>query len=273
MKHAPFGSQVPFAEPAWYRGVPTPYYNANHAKFRDRCRAFLEKEVIPFRDEWDEAQTFPLQELRGKASAAGILAPWAPAELGGTPPEGGWDYFMFLIWVDECTRVGAGGIVLLLFQIAYMSVPHTMLFGSAYLKEKYARPVIEGNAGMCITLTEPQGGSDLANVLTSAVKSADGRFYIVNGQKKFITGGTVCDFFSTLVRTGGKGLSGTSLLMIEKGYKGVTVRKLKAQVPYYIAITHHTCTPAPTYRHVHERKRSITAAHATLHTTGTASHS
>jgi len=124
--------------------VPTPYYNANHAKFRDRCRAFLEKEVIPFRDEWDEAQTFPLQELRGKASAAGILAPWAPAELGGTPPEGGWDYFMFLIWVDECTRVGAGGIVLLLFQIAYMSVPHTLLFGSTYLKEKYARPVIEG---------------------------------------------------------------------------------------------------------------------------------
>ena len=96
---------------------------------------------------------------------------------------------------------------------------------------------------MCITLTEPQGGSDLANVVTSAVKSADGRFFIVNGQKKFITGGTVCDFFSTLVRTGGKGISGTSLLMIEKQYKGVTVRKLKAQV------NHSTGPPIRTHAH------------------------
>jgi len=81
---------------------------------------------------------------------------------------------------------------------------------------------------MCITLTEPHGGSDLANVLTTAEKTPDGRHYIVNGQKKFITGGLNSDFFSTLVRTGGKSHGGISLLVIPKG-PGVKVIKMKAQ--------------------------------------------
>jgi len=97
------------------------------------------------------------------------------------------------------------------------------------LKEKYAKPVIMGEKGMCITLTEPHGGSDLANVLTTAVKSSDGTSWVINGSKKFITGGTVCDYFSTLLRTGGTGTKGTSLMMIPKDLPGVTVRKLEAQ--------------------------------------------
>merc|ERR1719329_1976986 len=136
---------------------------------------------------------------------------------------------MFLIWIDETTRCGVGGVVLLLWQIGYMSVPHTLHFGSKHLKEKFAAPVIRGEKGMCITLTEPTGGSDLANVRTTATKSSDGKSYIVTGQKKFITGGTVCDYFSTLVRTGGDGHGGQSLLIIPKASAGITVRKLKAQ--------------------------------------------
>jgi len=229
MKFPVFGSDIPYAEPAWYRGVPTPYYNENHVKFRVKLREFIDREIMPYRDEWDEAGTFPLDELRQKAAAARVLSPWAPVELGGTPPEGGMDDFMFLIWVDECSRIGAGGIVLLLWQIAYMSVPHTLMFGSQYLKDTFAGPVIRGEKGMCITLTEPHGGSDLANVQTTAVKSPDGKSYIVTGQKKFITGGTVCDYFSTLVRTGGEGVGGTSLMVISKASPGISVRKLPAQ--------------------------------------------
>jgi len=228
-KFAPFGSSVPYAEPAWYRGVPTPYYSENHAKFRAKVRDFVDKEITPFRDEWDEAGNFPLQELRRKAVEAEVLAPWAPKELGGTPPEGGFDEFMFLIWVDETTRAAVGGVVLLLWQIAYMSVPHTLIFGSKYLKENFAMPVIRGERGMCITLTEPAGGSDLANITTTASKTPDGKSYVVTGQKKFITGGTVCDYFSTLVRTGGDGVGGTSILVIPKDLPGVSVRKLPAQ--------------------------------------------
>ena len=87
---------------------------------------------------------------------------------------------------------------------------------------------VAGKSGMCITLTEPHGGSDLANVLTTAEKTPDGRHYMVSGQKKFITGGLNSDYFSTLVRTGGKGVNGTSLLVIPKG-PGVKVIKMKAQ--------------------------------------------
>ena len=176
MKFEKFGdTEIPFADPAWYRGVPTPYYEEKHMRFAMKLRAFMDKEIIPFCDEWDEAGDAPYPELRRKAAAAGVLAPWAPKELGGTPPEGGWDDFMLLIWIDETTRVGCGGVVLVLFQIAYMSVPHTLHFGSNHLKETFARPVIEGRNGMCITLTEPAGGSDLANITTTAVRSADGR--------------------------------------------------------------------------------------------------
>jgi len=190
LRHKEFGlTSVPFAEPAWYRGVPTPYYNENHAAFRNKCREFIDTEIIPFCDDWDEAGGFPVEELRIKAAKAGVLAPWAPTELGGTPPTGGWDDFMLLIWIDETTRCGCGGVTLVLFQIAYMSVPHTLHYGSNMLKDKFAAPVIKGTAGMCITLTEPEGGSDLANLKTTAVKTKDGRFYEVTGQKKFITGG------------------------------------------------------------------------------------
>lgn len=227
MQHAPFGSDVPYAEPAWYRGVPTPYYNESHAKFRGKCRAFVDEHLVPFVDEWDEAGLCPIEELRLKAFAAGVLCPWGPAELGGTPPEGGWDDFMFIIWADELARCGAGGVAILFF-ITYMSLPHILHFGSDHQKETIAKPVLAGKAGMAITLTEPQGGSDLANVRTTAVKTPDGKHYIINGQKKFITGGQCVSYFSTIVRTGEAGLKGLSMIIIPHDAPGVTITKLKA---------------------------------------------
>lgn len=227
MKHKPYGSEVPFAEPAWYRGVPTPFYEEKHAVFRDKVRKFVESELVPNADEWDEAGSCPIKELRLAAHKAGVLSPWAPADLGGTPPEGGWDEFMFVIWADEMGRCGAGGVAILFF-ITYMALPHILHFGSDYLKETIAKPVIDGKAGIAITLTEPQGGSDLANVRTTAVKTADGKHFVVNGSKKFITGGECVDWFSTLVRTGGAGIKGLSIVVIPANAPGVKVKKLKA---------------------------------------------
>jgi alkylation response protein AidB-like acyl-CoA dehydrogenase len=96
---------------------------------------------------------------------------------------------MELIWQDELARSGCSGANIILFGITVMSLPHTLKYGSDWLKEKVGRPVIKGECGISITLTEPQGGSDLARLETSAVKTADGKHYIVNGLKKFITGG------------------------------------------------------------------------------------
>lgn len=227
MKHVPFGSDIPYAEPAWYRGVPTPYYEEKHAVFRNKVRAYVDEYLRPFVDEWDEAGSCPIQELRASAHRAGVLSPWAPAELGGTPPEGGWDDFMFVIWADEFARCGAGGVAILFF-ITYMSLPHILYFGSEDQKQRIAKPIVEGKAGIAITLTEPQGGSDLANIRTTAVPTPDGKHYIINGTKKFITGGQCVDYFSTLVRTGSKGVKGLSMIVIPAGAKGVKVTKLKA---------------------------------------------
>jgi len=224
---AAFGSDVPYAEPAWYRGVPTPYYQDKHVAFRAKVRAWVDENLKPYVDEWDEAGQCPIEELRASAHKAGVLSPWAPSELGGTPPEGGWDEFMFLIWADEIARCGAGGVAILFF-ITYMSLPHILHFGSDFLKETIARPVIAGEAGMAITLTEPQGGSDLANIKTSAVKTEDGKHYVVNGVKKFITGGQCVGYFSTIVRTGPPGIQGLSMIVIPSDAPGVSVTKLKA---------------------------------------------
>ncbi len=194
----------------------------------------------PYADEWDEGGRVPIEELRLKAAAAGMWCPWAPKELGGTPPEGEkkgefvWDEFMMLIWIDELSRCGSAGVAILFF-ITYMSLPHVLQFGNAQQVEEIAKPIIAGKAGMAITLTEPAGGSDLAGIRTTAMKvgvvssclasltslpssvcrvclcrlmlsfsqvNLGGReYYRVNGQKKFITGGLCVDYFSTLVRT------------------------------------------------------------------------
>jgi acyl-CoA dehydrogenase len=227
MRHEQFGSQVPYAEPAWYRGVPTAFYEKRHADFRNKVRAYVEKHLAPYADAWDEAGECPIHELRLSAHAAGVLSPWAPAELGGTPPEGGWDEFMFVIWADEFGRCGAGGVAILFF-ITYMALPHILHFGSDHQKETIAKPIIDGKAGIAITLTEPQGGSDLANIKTTATKTADGKHYVVAGSKKFITGGQCVDWFSTLVRTGGPGVKGLSMIVIPANAPGVKITKLKA---------------------------------------------
>ena len=115
MKHKPYGDPTPYAEPAWYRGVPTPFYEEKHAKFRHKMRTWVEANLVPFNEEWDEAGQCPIEKIRRDMHAAGLLSPWAPAHLGGTPPEGGWDEFMFIIWVDELGRCGAGGVSILIF--------------------------------------------------------------------------------------------------------------------------------------------------------------
>jgi len=188
-------------------------------------RDWVDENLIPFVDEWDEAGTCPIEKLRVSAHAAGVLSPWAPEELGGTPPEGGWDEFMFIIWADELSRCGAGGVAILFF-ITYMALPHILTFGSDEQKERIAKGVIAGQAGIAITLTEPGGGSDLANIQTSAVKTADSTHYKINGTKKFITGGLCVDYFSTIVRTGQPGYKGLSIIVVPKDSPGVKVTKI-----------------------------------------------
>ena len=108
-----------------------------------------------------------------------------------------------------------------------IALPPILAVGSDYLKQKVARACITGEKVICLAVTEPYAGSDVAGIRTTAVR--DGDHYVVNGIKKFITAGMYADYFTTAVRTGGEGMGGVSLLLIEKGMKGVTCSRLKTQ--------------------------------------------
>jgi len=236
-----FGSDVPFAEPPELRGQHSPHYNEHHRAWRRRCREWTERELIPFVDEWDEAGDFPGPELRRKAYDAGLFAAMWPREFGGTPPEGSegdwhgsWEmikvdpFFDFILW-DELARCGAGGVIISLFGGNGISLPPILAYGTDELKAKTGRCVITGEKTSCLCVTEPSGGSDVAAVRSTAVREGD--VWVVNGAKKWITGGMKADFFTVLCRTDPKasGHTGLSMLLLEKGMPGIKLRRLKTQ--------------------------------------------
>jgi alkylation response protein AidB-like acyl-CoA dehydrogenase len=223
-----FGVRVPFAEPQWYSdSFASPYYTESHKQFRAKLRAFVDTELIPYVHEWDEAGTYP-HELHAKAYAAGVYGAVWPKEYGGTPPDN-FDYFHDLIFIDELSRCAAGGVLWAVFFSFGIALPPILNTGSQYLKDKVARDVITGKKIMSLAVTEPYAGSDVASLRTTAVKSACGKYYIVSGEKKFITSGVKADYFTCAARTGGPGIGGISLFLLEKGMEGLSVRRQKTQ--------------------------------------------
>lgn len=230
-----FGDMVPFGDPNWYQEWRSPYFNESHIRLRKAMREFTEKEIMPFTHEWDENKTLP-KELYRKAYEAGWLAgvaalPWPTKYVGdkiagGVKPEE-FDAFHELIIIDEISRCGSGGVVWGLFAGLSIGLPPILHFGSDYLKDKVAGPCLRGEKVICLCITEPDAGSDVANLKCEAKKTPDGKHYIVNGEKKWITNGVFSDFFTVAVRTGGSGMGGISLLLIEKDMPGVTTKPMK----------------------------------------------
>jgi acyl-CoA dehydrogenase len=195
------------------------FYDEAHQAFRGAMRRFVEREIAPHVDAWDEAETFP-RELYKKAAAIGLLGLGFPEDHGGIVS----DVFHSIIAVQELARAGAGGLSASLLSHT-IGCPPIARLGSAALKERVLRPVLAGDKISALAITEPDGGSDVANIRTTARRTNDG--YIVNGAKMFITSGMRADFYTVAVRTGGKGQSGISLLLIEKGAPGFTQTPLK----------------------------------------------
>lgn len=216
-----FGNQIPFCEPRVCQGYYSPYYTEKHHAFRRRVREFLEKEILPNREKWIK-EGYPLS-LHRKAYEAGLQGVIYPKELGGTQPDD-YDAFYGLILSDELARDCGGGI---LGQMAInsMALPPIIRAGTAEMRERVVRPVIQGHKNICLAISEPYAGSDVAGIRTTAVKSADGKHFVVNGTKKWITGGLCADFFTTAVRTDG----GISLLLLERGMPGISIRKMETQ--------------------------------------------
>lgn len=148
-----------------------------------------------------------------------------PRVLGDIPAEK-FDYFHEMIAHEEVGRLACPGYVDGLGSGMCIGLPPVLQFGPDWMQEKVGREVLNGEKRICLAITEPFAGSDVANVKTTAVKSADGSYYLVNGTKKWITNGHDSDYFVTLVRTGGDGMGGLSLLLIERS-EGLETKKIK----------------------------------------------
>ncbi len=196
------------------------YFGESHELLRASVRKFVEREIKPHIDHWEEEGTFPL-DLYKKAGDAGFIGLGYPEEYGGTPG----DIFHQVAYTEEIMRCGSVGLPSSLGSSA-IAVPPILALGTEEQKRKYVPPVLAGDRIAVLGVTEPSGGSDVANLLTRAVRKGDA--YIVNGSKTFITSGTRADYVTTAVRTGGPGHGGISLLIIERGTPGFTVsRKLE----------------------------------------------
>ena len=133
------------------------------------------------------------------------------------PPEK-WDAFHELIVTDELSRAGSGGLVWNLIGGLGIGGPPLAKFGSKALKERILPGLLAGETRICLAITEPDAGSDVANLTCEAKLTEDGKHYIVNGEKKWITNGIWADYFTAAVRTGGEGAGGVSLLLIERAW-------------------------------------------------------
>lgn len=203
--------------------APSPFYQETHHAWRHALRRFLEREVVPHVNTWDEAGTFPLSLFKA-ASDVGLLRMGYPEIYGGISE--GIDRFHSIVTAEELARLGAGGIVASLM-VHGIGLPPVLALGSEDMKRAIAPAVLAGDKRISLAITEPSGGSDVAQLQTRARRV--GEAFIVNGSKMFITGGMRADYFTTAVRTGGPGMGGISLLLIEADRPGVSRTPLKKQ--------------------------------------------
>ena len=185
----------------------SPYYTESHEAFRGSLRRFVDREIAPFVDAWDEAGSFP-RELYRKAAEVGLLGLGFPEEFGGVPG----DAFLSIIAAQELARAGSGGVSASLMSHTIGAPPIARL-GSDELKQRVLPPVLAGEKISALAITEPDGGSDVASIRTRAERAGD--HFVVNGAKMFITSGVRADFYTVAVRTGGPGRRGISLLLID----------------------------------------------------------
>jgi acyl-CoA dehydrogenase len=191
------------------------YFGKSHEMVRQTVREFVKKEILPFIDEWEEAGEFP-RVLYKKAAAIGILGMGYPEAYGGIPG----DIFFKIGVAEELMRSGSGGLAAGLGSLN-IALPPILTAGTEMQKSRFVKPVLTGEKIAALAITEPGGGSDVANLQTTAVREGD--TYVVNGSKTFITSGCRADQITCAVRTGGEGAHGISLLVIESATPGYSI--------------------------------------------------
>ena len=200
--------------------LPSPHFTQSHDAWRKSVRDFVEREISPHVNAWDEEGKFP-RELHRRAAEIGLLGLGYPEEFGGV--KDGVDIFHSIVSSEELARAGSGGLIAGLMTHG-IGLPPILALGSDELKARVAPEILAGKKLIALCITEPSGGSDVANIRTKAAR--DGDHYVVNGEKTFITTGCRADYLTVAVRTGGPDAGGLSFLLIEADSEGVSRTKL-----------------------------------------------
>jgi len=188
-------------------------FNLDHEAFRDSFRRFVDREIGPYHDGWEE-QGYVDRAVWDKAGENGFLCPTLPQEYGGS----GVDKLYSVVLIEELARGGYSGIGFGLH--SEIVAPYILHYGTEAQKRKYLPKLGSGELIGAIAMSEPAAGSDLQAVKSTALKQADGS-YLLNGSKTFVTNGWHSDLVIVVAKTDPQsGAKGTSLLLVERGMKG-----------------------------------------------------
>jgi acyl-CoA dehydrogenase len=200
--------------------TPTPPFTDEHEDLRTSIRGFIERELTPHAQEWERQEWFP-DEVFGKLAAQGLLGLKYPVELGG---QGG-DHLHEAVLIEEMARIGSGGTAAGIGAHVNIATPPIWKFGTQEQKQRWLRPAIAGEMIGALGITEPDAGSDVAALKTSASRVDGG--WLINGEKTYITNGVRAHFVVTAAKTTPEGgHEGISFFVIERG-EGVTSAKLQ----------------------------------------------
>ena len=198
----------------------SPFFSEEHEMLRAQVRRFVQEEIVPYGDQWELDGETPRSLIR-KLGSLGLLGIRFPVELGGS----GMDVLSWIVLAEELGRSTYGGVTTTVMVSTAMAAPHLVNAGTKEQLEKYSAGIISGDLLCAIGVTEPDAGSDVGALRTSAYR--DGDEWVLNGSKMYITNGSNADLVFVAARTdpAAKGAGGVSMLIVEKGMPGFSVAR------------------------------------------------
>ena len=195
------------------------YFTEEHEIFREQVRNFVNKEVLPHIDQWEEEELFP-KSLYRRMGDLGFLGIRYPEKYGGSNG----DIWMTVAFCEELCRCHALGLPMSVLVHTDMSSTHIARYGTEEQRQQYLVPMIKGEQVCAIAVSEPAAGSDVAGIQTTAVR--DGDSYVINGSKIFITNSVHADVFCVAAKTQkDQGHKGISMFIVERDTPGFRLAK------------------------------------------------
>ena len=195
-------------------------YTQEHEEIQRTLKRFIENEINPHVDEWEEAEIFPAHEVFKKLGDLGMLGLTKPEAYGGM----GLDYSFAVAMAEALGHVDCGAVPMAIGVQTDMATPALARFGSHEVKEQFLKPSVAGDFVACIGVSEPGAGSDVASIKTTAKK--DGDDYVINGGKMWITNSLQADWMCLLANTSeGASHKNKTLICVPMKTKGISVAK------------------------------------------------